>query len=177
MVTNKGCQYTADGRVECCAGQKDAAGKEGFQDAAPKTFMLVHPMINRPWRLGPDRRIRILRDAGGPMVLHVVEDPNVFGSRDQRTVMLCDHGSRDRCVRHSGYVMHAHPFQPHHWDFAWRLSWVKNSVGGAQYVTLWNPYDGRLGGHFVGYDANSDSVLIVRANDPRVIVWKVVAAP
>ena len=120
-------------------------------------FTISHP-DGRAWKVeGSTLRL----NSGGTIRLEIYAGSDVYNAQTGR-VALFQNGDRNLAVRHMGFVMYTHKFEPNNFDFAWRL--VKSGSG----IQLYNDYGG---GHWVGYDNTRDVILIVEPNDRRRVSW------
>lgn len=110
-----------------------------------------------------DSRSDVIRlKTGDALYLNIFNDPQVYNNKVNRIALK--NVNNGTFVRHAGYVMHCHPFAANNFDFAWFF--MRNTDG------TYKIYNDFAGGFYVGYDNNSDVVLIVPPNDPRIISWK-----
>ena len=122
-----------------------------------------HP-DGRVWKVDGDK---ITLNKGIEMSLSIGNFPDVYLSSKRRIALLQD-GQKTRSIRHSGYVMWTHNFEPNNLDFAWYLE--KNEQG----VKIFNDF---AAGYYVGYDSSTDRVLIVPPSDKRVVTWSLEPLP
>lgn len=116
-----------------------------------------HPVFGS-WKLDGDT-IRLRRGVDMQLVRHGRRDA-YKANQNFVALMAVNNG---RYVRHTGFVMYTHPFVSNNFDWTWRLD---NRGDGT--VDIFNDYGG---GCYVGYDSNSDVVLIVSRTDPRRVSW------
>ena len=125
----------------------------------PKYFSITHP-DGRVWKYDiANDRIRL--NTGTPIELSTYDDPSVYnnninyvGLRDSLTGTF---------IRHAGFNLHSNSFVANNYDFAWLFKYNQDDT-----FKVFNAYGG---GYYIGYDADTDSVLIVPPNDPTIINW------
>ena len=125
----------------------------------PKYFSITHP-DGRVWNYDiANDRIRL--NTGTPIELSTYDDPSVYnnninyvGLRDSLTGTF---------IRHAGFNLHSNSFVANNYDFAWLFKYNEDDT-----FKLFNAYGG---GYYIGYNADTDSVLIVPPNDPSIINW------
>ena len=96
------------------------------------------------------------------MNLRIYAGTDVYHSANGR-VALFQNGDRNLAVRHMGFVLYTHTFQANNFDFAWKLYETDDGI------QIFNDYGG---GHWIGYDAGRDVILIVPPSDPRRVTWR-----
>lgn len=110
-------------------------------------------------------------NSGNEVRFSIHDSSEVYGNATGR-IAFFQGGNRALSVRHSGFVMYTHGFAANNFDFAWYM--VRAGDG----VLIYNDYSDRSNkGHYVGYDAPTDRILIVPPNDKRIVVWRLDPMP
>ena len=100
----------------------------------------------------------------GTTVNFTASSQNVYKSNEGRIALLAN-GDQNLAVRHSALLMYYRPFIANNLDFAWQF--IRNNDGTYQIQNDFN-------GYYVGYDQNTDHVLIVPPSDTRIVRnWRV----
>lgn len=126
--------------------------------------VLAHP-DGRVWK-NDGGRIRL--NSGSQVNLLKYYGGEVYNAAEGRVGLFQD-GDSGRAIRHTGYNMYAHPFAANNYDWAWQFIYESGT-----YAYLFNDYGD---GWYVGYDNDSDSVLIVPPGDGRIVRWGVSIIP
>ena len=132
----------------------------------PEQFELVHPTLQKAVKqCGGDICIK----SGSPLTLEFAwpdysKSFYPFGYNTLKVV-----GQNDVYLRHAGYLLHAQTLAGPQYDFAYLPEGDCSNQG----VYLHNPYGNY--GYDLGYDENSDRVLIVPRGDSRTVAWHFVA--
>lgn len=125
---------------------------EAFHKKTRSAFTLNHP-DGRFIKFDPSNNM--LRLNGGDTVYWTkYTQTDVYGS-DMGLFGLFKNGDRNQAMRHTGFVMFAHPFK-NHFDWAWFF--IYNTDNNSEGYYIFNAYGG---GHYVGYDQDNDQLRIV----------------
>jgi hypothetical protein len=142
--------------------QKMGMASASSSPSQTNVLNFMHPIDGRPWKIDG---VTLRLNSGTPMNLSIYNGSEVYKSGEGR-VALRHNNDTNLSIRHSGYVLWAHPFAANNFDFAWKF--FPRDGSGNNYL-IYNDFNG---GHYIGYDAASDRLLIVPQGDGRLIVWK-----
>lgn len=134
-------------------------------DPDPPLFTIRGPQ-NKQWRIDTNNYIRL--NSGIPVEINIVARPDVFRANNGRVALFIDNNPA-KAIRHSGMIVMATPFIGNNFDFAWYP--VR---GPGNTVFLYNDFNQ---GMFLGYEASSDTLIIIPQNDPRRISWMIQPFP
>lgn len=128
--------------------------------ADPPKFT-IRDQQGRQWKINrSDNSIRLR--SGTNIEVDLMARPDVFKANQGRIGLFID-GNPSMAIRHSGFVLWAHPFAAQNFDWAWYPIRGANNT-----VVFYNDYGG---GTVLGYDDPSDRLLIVPKGDPRIVNW------
>lgn len=137
---------------------------DSFLITSMKGIQIRHP-DGRPWKVGGNNALQL--NTGNAMTVDIFNNSRVYNNSKGRVALL-QNGDVNLGVRHGGYVMWVNPFTDNHYDWAWYFE--KTDSG----VRIRNDFGN---GHFVGYDAPSDRILIVPQGDNRIVNWIMTPMP
>lgn len=139
-------------------------GEPSVQNDPPK--YIIRDANRRQWRITSDNRIRL--NQGTPIEVDFVARSDMFKANEGRVGLFID-GNPSQAIRQSNLMLSANPFQGNNYDFAWLPVKSANNT-----VALYNDYGG---GYFIGYDSPTDSLMLVRSGDSRIVNWNVTPFP
>jgi hypothetical protein len=135
-------------------------------------FLIKHPALNRYWTLDEygwggggyagSSVVRLTQHDQSPMTLAVEKRKDVQSAEKGYVALR----SIDGYIRHASFALHSNPLHNDgpKFDFAWKLE--RDRASGL--YRFLNEYGG---GYTMGYDAGSDTVLIVTFDDSRATLW------
>lgn len=147
-------------------GMGATAVSSSDQLRAPNVRLTISHPDGRQWKY--DERADVIRlNSGRPMVMTPFVDTRVYGSSEGR-IGLADVDT-GRMVRHAWMWLHLSDFSANNYDFAWFPT-----PSGADDFVIYNDY---RGGHYIGYDSQSDVVLITNTKSTNVVSWRLSMLP
>lgn len=102
-------------------------------------------------------------NTGSEVTFDIYAGSDVYQSSYNRIAFFAN-GNSATSMRHAGLVIYLNPYTSNNFDWAWFIVRTADNC-----VRLYNDY----GGYFLGYDASSDSLMIVPSNDSRIVDWRV----
>lgn len=131
----------------------------GPTTGSTSNLVFSHP-DGRTWKVS-GTNVRL--NSGTQASLWLYNNANVFSNADG-AVGLLNSNDLAQSVRHAGFTMFYNTFSANNLDFGWKF--FRSGTG-------YNIYNYFSGGHWVGYDSASDTVLIVTPADARRVTWTI----
>lgn len=126
--------------------------------------IVIRAQNGKTWK---NNQNSISLNSGNEIKVDIYDNNEVYNNNIGR-IGLLQNGDKNLSVRHTNFHLYTHPFTANNLDFAWYL--IKAGDG----VHIYNDYDG---GYYIGYDNATDSVLIVKPNDERKMIWNIDPMP